>query len=482
LKLHILGIGGTFMGGIAALARELVHEVEGSDANVYPPMSTQLERLGIVLKQGYAAENLVPPPDLVVVGNAMTRGNAAVEHMLDERLRYVSGPQWLGETVLATRRVLAVAGTHGKTTTTSLLAWILECAGRAPGFLVGGVPANFGVSARLGGKPPLAPPSASADGPPLSRFAGEGRSSPPAAADFVIEADEYDTAFFDKRSKFVHYRPSIAILNNLEYDHADIFPDVAAIQRQFHHLVRTVPRNGRLIVNAEDARLDEVLAMGCWTPVETFGIDAGDWRARLTAPDGSSFVVSHADSELGAAEWTLSGRHNVMNALAAISAAHAAGVAPVDAIAALATFRNVARRMELVGEHAGVRVYDDFAHHPTAIATTLAGLRAKAGTARILVGMEPRSNSMRMGAHADELAPSLADADAVVFLKRPELPWDATRVVDALGGRGRTAASVDALVDALLAQVRVGDHVVFMSNGGFENAPRRFAAALATKG
>jgi UDP-N-acetylmuramate: L-alanyl-gamma-D-glutamyl-meso-diaminopimelate ligase len=481
LKLHILGICGTFMGGIAALARELGHEVEGSDANVYPPMSTQLERLGIALKQGFAAENLMPPPDLVVVGNAMTRGNAAIEYMLDERLRYVSGPQWLGETVLAGRRVLAVAGTHGKTTTTSLLAWILECAGRAPGFLVGGVPANFGVSARLGGKPSLTPPSASADGSPLSRFAGEGRSPTPAAADFIIEADEYDTAFFDKRSKFVHYRPTIAILNNLEYDHADIFPDVAAIQRQFHHLVRTVPRSGRLVVNAEDARLAEVLAMGCWTPVETFGIDAGDWRARLTAADGSSFVVAHAGRELGEASWSLGGRHNVMNALAAIAAAHAAGVEAATAIAALATFRNVARRMELVAEHAGIHVYDDFAHHPTAIATTLAGLRAKVGAARILVGMEPRSNSMRMGAHADDLAPSLADADAVVFLKRPELPWDAGRIVDALGGRGRIVASVDALVADLLAQACAGDHVVFMSNGGFENAPRRFASALAQR-
>jgi UDP-N-acetylmuramate: L-alanyl-gamma-D-glutamyl-meso-diaminopimelate ligase len=481
LKLHILGICGTFMGGIAALARELGHEVEGSDANVYPPMSTQLERLGIALKQGFAAENLMPPPDLVVVGNAMTRGNAAIEYMLDERLRYVSGPQWLGETVLAGRRVLAVAGTHGKTTTTSLLAWILECAGRAPGFLVGGVPANFGVSARLGGKPSLTPPSASADGSPLSRSAGEGRSPTPAAADFIIEADEYDTAFFDKRSKFVHYRPTIAILNNLEYDHADIFPDVAAIQRQFHHLVRTVPRSGRLVVNAEDARLAEVLAMGCWTPVETFGIDAGDWRARLTAADGSSFVVAHAGRELGEASWSLGGRHNVMNALAAIAAAHAAGVEAATAIAALATFRNVARRMELVAEHAGIHVYDDFAHHPTAIATTLAGLRAKVGAARILVGMEPRSNSMRMGAHADDLAPSLADADAVVFLKRPELPWDAGRIVDALGGRGRIVASVDALVADLLAQARAGDHVVFMSNGGFENAPRRFASALAQR-
>ncbi|NCT66854.1 MAG: UDP-N-acetylmuramate:L-alanyl-gamma-D-glutamyl-meso-diaminopimelate ligase [Rhodanobacteraceae bacterium] len=486
MRLHILGICGTFMGGIAALARELGHTVEGSDANVYPPMSTQLERLGITLKAGYRAEHLgsadpAQAPDLVIVGNALSRGNPAIEHMLDARLPYVSGPQWLGETLLAQRRVLAVAGTHGKTTTTSLLAWILEAQGRAPGFLIGGVPANFGVSARLGGWATLTPPSASADGPPLSRDAGEGRRTQPAAADFVLEADEYDTAFFDKRSKFVHYRPSIAILNNLEYDHADIFPDVAAIQRQFHHLVRTVPGNGRLIVNAEDARLAEVLAMGCWTPVETFGIDAGDWRARLLAADGSAFVVSHQGRELGEARWSLTGRHNVMNALAALAAAHAAGADMAPALAALGTFRNVARRMELVGEHAGVRVYDDFAHHPTAIATTLAGLRAQVGAARILVGMEPRSNSMRLGAHAHELAPSLRDADGVVFLQRPELPWDAARVVDALGGRGRAAPSVDDLVAALLAQARAGDHVVFMSNGGFENAPRRFAAALAQR-
>ena len=496
MKLHILGIGGTFMGGVAALARELGHEVEGSDANVYPPMSTQLERLGIVLQQGYRAEHLGGgsgdgAPDLVIVGNALSRGNPAIEHVLDARLPYVSGPQWLGETLLARRRVLAVAGTHGKTTTTSLLAWILESAGREPGFLVGGVPANFGVSARLGGNAgdytpaSLIPPSASARPAaarsgfdPLSRFAGEGRSCSPAAADFVIEADEYDTAFFDKRSKFVHYRPSIAILNNLEYDHADIFPDVAAIQRQFHHLVRIVPGNGRLIVNAEDARLAEVLAMGCWTPVETFGIDSGDWRARLLAADGSAFVVSHRGRELGEAHWALSGRHNVMNALAALAAAQAAGVDAAQALPALADFRNVARRMERIGEYAGVRVYDDFAHHPTAIATTLAGLRAKVGAARILVGMEPRSNSMRMGAHAHELAPSLRDADAVVFLQRPELPWDAAHVVDALGGRGRTAGSVERLLADLLAQARPGDHVVFMSNGGFEGAPRRFFAAL----
>ncbi|MGH8171846.1 MAG: UDP-N-acetylmuramate:L-alanyl-gamma-D-glutamyl-meso-diaminopimelate ligase [Rhodanobacteraceae bacterium] len=457
MKLHILGICGTFMGGIAALARELGHEVEGSDANVYPPMSTQLEQLGIALKSGWRAENLEPAPDLVIVGNALSRGNAAIEHVLDARLPYVSGPQWLGDTLLGQRRVFAVAGTHGKTTTTSLLAWILESQGRNPGFLVGGVPANFGISARLGGT------------------RGEAGAEIP---DFVIEADEYDTAFFDKRSKFVHYRPSIAILNNLEYDHADIFPDVAAIQRQFHHLVRIVPGNGRLVVNAEDERLAEVLAMGCWTPIESFGIDAGDWRARLVKADGSEFAVSHHGREIGTARWNLTGRHNVMNALAALVAAHAAGVDVASALPALADFRSVARRMELIGESAGVRVYDDFAHHPTAIATTLAGLRARVGAARILVGMEPRSNSMRMGAHADELAPSLRDADAVVFLQRPELPWDAQRIVDALSGRGAAAPSVDALIAALQTQARAGDHVVFMSNGGFENAPRRFLAAL----
>jgi UDP-N-acetylmuramate: L-alanyl-gamma-D-glutamyl-meso-diaminopimelate ligase len=449
MRLHILGICGTFMGGVAALARELGHTVEGSDANVYPPMSTQLEALGIGLMSGYAAEHLQPAPDLVVVGNAMTRGNPAVEYMLDQRLRYISGPQWLGETLLADRDVLAVAGTHGKTTTTSLLAHLLESTGLAPGFLVGGVPGNFGVSARLGqGKP------------------------------FVIEADEYDTAFFDKRSKFVHYRPRIAILNNLEYDHADIFPDLAAIQRQFHHLVRTVPGNGRLIVNAHDVRLAEVLAMGCWTPVETFGIGCGDWQATLVEADGSAFTV-HRDGELiGDVRWPLLGNHSVMNALAALAAATAAGADPRALLPAFATFESVKRRMELVGEVNGVRVYDDFAHHPTAIATTLAGLRAKIGAARILVALEPRSNSMRQGAHAEALAPSLVDADAVVFLHRPELPWDASHVTAALDGRGSTAPTVDALIAALHAQAQPGDQVIFMSNGGFEAAPRRFVERL----
>lgn len=449
MRLHILGICGTFMGGVAALARELGHTVEGSDASVYPPMSTQLEALGIGLMSGYSAEHLQPAPDLVVVGNAMTRGNPAVEYMLDQRLRYVSGPQWLGETLLVERDALAVAGTHGKTTTTSLLAHLLEAAGLAPGFLVGGVPGNFGVSARL----------------------GQGRP-------FVIEADEYDTAFFDKRSKFVHYRPRIAILNNLEYDHADIFPDVAAIQRQFHHLVRTVPANGRLIVNAADERLAEVLAMGCWTPVETFGIGRGEWQATLDQADGSAFTVHRRGERIGQISWSLLGQHSVMNALAALAAAVAAGADAQKLLPAFASFESVKRRMELVGEVDGVRVYDDFAHHPTAIATTLAGLRAKVGEARILVALEPRSNSMRQGAHADALAPSLADADAVVFLHRPELPWDAGRITAALDGRGSTAATVDALIDDLRRQTMPGDQVIFMSNGGFENAPRRFVEQL----
>jgi UDP-N-acetylmuramate: L-alanyl-gamma-D-glutamyl-meso-diaminopimelate ligase len=464
MRLHILGICGTFMGGVAALARELGLDVEGSDTNVYPPMSTQLESLGIALMQGYTAAHLQPSPgrdapDLVVVGNAMTRGNAAVEYMLDQQLRYISGPQWLGETLLVDREVLAVAGTHGKTTTTSLLAHLLEQASKqpaskgqadlSPGFLIGGVPGNFGVSARL----------------------GSGRP-------FVIEADEYDTAFFDKRSKFVHYRPRIAILNNLEYDHADIFPDVAAIQRQFHHLVRTVPGNGTLIVNAHDQRLAEVLAMGCWTPVETFGIGCGDWQATLIEADGSAFTVHRSGELIGDVRWSLLGNHSVMNALAALAAASAAGADPRALLDAFASFESVKRRMELVGDVDGICVYDDFAHHPTAIATTLAGLRAKVGDARILVALEPRSNSMRQGAHADALARSLADADAVVFLHRAELAWDASQVTDALGGRGSTVATVDTLIDSLRALTKPGDQVIFMSNGGFEAAPRRFVARL----
>ena len=450
MKLHILGIAGTFMGGVAALARELGHAVEGSDQNIYPPMSTQLEQLGIALKQGYSPANISGDCDEIVVGNALSRGNEAVEHVLDAGLRYTSGAQWLSEQVLPGRDVLAVAGTHGKTTTTTILSYLLEAAGRSPGFLIGGVAEDFGVSARIGSGP-----------------------------DFVVEADEYDTAFFDKRSKFVHYRPLVAILNNLEYDHADIFPDVAAIQRQFHHLVRTVPRRGRLVVNGHDERLREVLAMGCWTPVERFGLDASfEWSARKLRDDGSMFAVMRAGEQLGIVEWPLLGDHNVLNGLAALAACAAVGVDAAAIIPSLAAFSSVKRRMEVIGERAGITLYDDFAHHPTAIATTLAGLRAKVGPARIVVAMEPRSNSMRLGAHAEALAPSLDIADVVVFLARPELPWDAGKVVGALKGEAHVVAGADTLIARLRTVVRAGDHVVFMSNGGFDGAPRRFRAAL----
>ena len=450
MKLHILGIAGTFMGGVAALARELGHAVEGSDQNIYPPMSTQLETLGITLKQGYSAENISADCDEIVIGNALSRGNAAVEAVLDAGRKYTSGAQWLSEQVLPGRDVLAVAGTHGKTTTTTILAYLLERAGREPGFLIGGVAEDFGVSARIG-----------------------------KGGEFVVEADEYDTAFFDKRSKFVHYRPLVAILNNLEYDHADIFPDVAAIQRQFHHLVRTVPRRGRLIVNGHDERLREVLAMGCWTPVERFGFDSSfEWSARKLREDGSVFVVIQDGKELGTVEWPMLGDHNVLNGLAALAACNAVGVDVASVIPSLAEFSSVKRRMEVIGEHAGITLYDDFAHHPTAIQTTLAGLRAKVGDARIVVAMEPRSNSMRLGAHADALAPSLDSADVVVFLARPELPWDADKVIAAIRGDAQAVADADALIAALKQKARAGDHVVFMSNGGFDGAPRRFLAAL----
>lgn len=450
MKLHILGIAGTFMGGVAALARELGHSVEGSDQAVYPPMSTQLETLGITLHQGYDPAHIGGDVDQVVVGNALSRGNAAVEAVLDAGRPYTSGAEWLRDHVLPGREVLAVAGTHGKTTTTTILSYLLEAAGRAPGFLIGGVAEDFGASARI----------------------GDGR-------EFVVEADEYDTAFFDKRSKFVHYRPAVAILNNLEYDHADIFPDVAAIQRQFHHLVRTVPARGRLLVNGHDTRLNAVLAMGCWTPVERFGFDtAFDWCAVKRRDDGSMFDVLRSGAHVGTVEWPLLGDHNVLNGLAALAACAAVGVEVADVLPALAAFRSVKRRLEVLGSAGGITVYDDFAHHPTAIATTLAGLRAKVGDARIVVAMEPRSNSMRLGAHAEALAPSLDLADMVLFLHRPELAWDAGAVVAAVRGEAHAVADVDALLADLTARVAPGDHVVFMSNGGFDGAPHRFAAGL----
>ena len=470
-KIHILGIAGTFMGGVAALARELGHQVEGSDQAVYPPMSTQLEMLGITLAQGYLPGNIGGDCDEVVVGNALSRGNAAVEAVLDAGRRYTSGAQWLAENVLPGRDTLAVAGTHGKTTTTTILAFLLQAAGREPGFLIGGVAEDFGVSARLG--TPLLPAGEGA------RRADEGRAEPAVRPLFVVEADEYDTAFFDKRSKFVHYRPLVAILNNLEYDHADIFPDVAAIQRQFHHLVRTVPGRGRLVVNGHDAHLADVLAMGCWTPVERFGFDASfEWSARKLADDGSRFAVLRGGEQLGIVQWPLLGDHNVLNGLAALAACAAVGVDVATVIPALAGFRSVKRRLEVIGDHGGVTVYDDFAHHPTAIATTLAGLRAKVGDARIVVAMEPRSNSMRLGAHAGALAPSLDIADAVVFLARPELPWEAAKVIAAVRGDAQVVADTDALLACLGEVARAGDHVVFMSNGGFDGAPRRFLAQL----
>jgi len=448
MHLHILGICGTFMGGLALLARGLGHRVSGSDANVYPPMSTQLEAAGIDLMEGYAAEHLEPAPDLVVVGNAMKRGFAAIEFMLDAGLPYVSGPQWLGEHLLQGRHVLAVAGTHGKTTTASMLAWLLEDAGLAPGFLIGGVPLGFGQSARL----------------------GEGRF-------FVVEADEYDTAFFDKRSKFVHYRPRTLVINNLEFDHADIFDDLAMIQRQFHHLVRTVPSTGLIVHPHSEAALDEVLAMGCWTPCQSTG-GGGDWSARLAAADGSAFAVLRGAERVGEVAWSHLGAHNVQNGLAAIAAGAHVGVEPAAACHALDRFQGVRRRMELRGDVRGVRVYDDFAHHPTAIATTLQGLRRRVGDARIVAVLEPRSNTMRMGVHRDALAAALAVADGVHVLAPPELGWDAAAALAGLGGSLSVHRSVDTIVAALAATSRAGDQVLIMSNGGFDGIHGRLLAAL----
>ena len=452
MHLHILGICGTFMGGIALLARALGHRVTGSDATVYPPMSTQLAAAGIDLMEGYAAEHLMPAPDVVVVGNAMKRGMPAVEHMLDAGLRYCSGPQWLAEHLLPGRHVLAVAGTHGKTTTSSMLAWVLEEAGLAPGFLIGGVAQAFGESARLGGGRP-----------------------------FVVEADEYDTAFFDKRSKFVHYQPRTLVLNNLEFDHADIFDDLAMIQRQFHHLVRIVPGSGLIVHPESDPALDAVLAMGCWTPRVTTG-DDGDWSAALDAADGSRFAVLHQGAAVGTIDWPHTGAHNVQNALATLAAAAHVGVDPKEAIAALSRFSGVKRRMELRGEVRGVRVYDDFAHHPTAIASTLEGLRRRVGEARIIAVLEPRSNTMRMGVHASALAASLGTADRVHVYAPPDLDWDAATALAPVGERLAIGSSVEAIVDRVVASARLGDHVLVMSNGGFGGIHQRLLDALADGG
>jgi UDP-N-acetylmuramate: L-alanyl-gamma-D-glutamyl-meso-diaminopimelate ligase len=452
VHVHILGLAGTFMGGVAAIAQAAGFRVTGSDRNVYPPMSTQLEALGIEVMQGYGPEQLQPRPDVVVVGNALSRGVPVVEALLDSGIPYVSGPQWLAEQVLAGRHVLAVAGTHGKTTTTSMLAWILEHAGLAPGFLIGGVPANFGATARLG--------------------AGEL---------FVIEADEYDTAFFDKRAKFVHYRPRTAVLNNLEYDHADIYPDVAAIRWQFNQLLRTVPSAGRVIVNGEDANLAATLAAGCWTPQESFGLAtaATDWSAEIEPGSaGRRFELRHLGRAIGMVDWTLIGAHNVMNALAAIAAANHVGVSPERAVTALGQFRGVKRRMEVRGVVGGITIYDDFAHHPTAIEATLRGLRAEVGAARIVAVLEPRSNTMRLGVHRDQLAPALAAADLSWLFNPADLGWDLPGAVHVLGGRARFAPSVENLVQTLADELRAGDHVLVMSNGGFGGLHDKLLAEL----
>ncbi len=438
MRIHILGICGTFMGGIAALAKAAGHEVSGSDANVYPPMSAQLAALGIALHEGYLPEHLKPAPDCVLVGNALSRGNPAVEAMLARGLPYLSGPQWLAQQVLGNRHVIAVAGTHGKTTTASMLAWILECAGLNPGFLIGGVPRDFGFSARLGG-----------------------------GGFFVVEADEYDTAFFDKGSKFLHYRPRTLILNNLEYDHADIFPDLASIETQFHYLVRGIPGNGLIVVNGADANLARVLEKGCWTPRETFALTDADWAARHVSADGSTFNVIHDGKTAATVEWELLGLHNVQNALAAIAAAGHAGVEPRQAAEALIRFQGVKRRLEVRAQIDGVTVYDDFAHHPTAIATTLAGLRKRVGKERIIAVLEPRSGSMKMGVHRDTLAASLEAADRVCVFQAANVAWDVTAALQSLGARANVSTDLEQLIRNVAGEIRHGDHVLIMSNGGF---------------
>ncbi len=456
MHIHILGICGTFMGGLALIARQMGYQVSGSDQNVYPPMSTQLEQQGIRLMEGYSAENLQVEPDLVVVGNAISRGNPEVEAVLDKGLHYISGPQWLADYVLKDKWVLAVAGTHGKTTTSSMLSWILEHLGFNPGFLIGGIPLNFGISARLG----------------ESSF-------------FVIEADEYDTAFFDKRSKFVHYRPRTAILNNLEYDHADIFPDLDAIKRQFHHLVRTIPGQGLIISPQSENNIRDVLAMGCWTPEETTAIDNGNgpatWNAKLINEDGSRFEVYRQQQLQGGIEWQLTGMHNVYNGLAAIAAARHIGILPADAIAALSRFKNVKRRMEVFARMENVTLYDDFAHHPTAIKSTLHGLRKQVGAERIIAVVEPRSNTMRMGVHTKTLALSLEDADQALIYQAPGLDWN----LSALENEAQNIAiahSLEDIIAILKREARYGGHFVLMSNGSFGGIYRRLEQALSDAG
>ena len=462
MHLHILGICGTFMGGIAAIARQAGHQVTGCDANVYPPMSTQLEAQGISLIEGFAADQLSLKPDLFVIGNVVSRGNPLMEAILDAGLPYVSGPQWLGEQILQHHHVLSVAGTHGKTTTTAMLTWILEANGQSPSYLVGGVPNNFDVSARI----------------------SQAQGSRPL---FVIEADEYDTAFFDKRSKFVHYRSSTAILNNLEFDHADIFADLAAIQTQFHHLVRTVPGNGRLIVNGDEAALQEVIQKGAWSPVEYFGNQHKEATWSFESLEHDGFLVKKKGQEIAQVTWdvlaNVAGRHNQMNALAAIAAAEHVGISPQNSAKALGTFKNVKRRLELVGQVNQISVYDDFAHHPTAIATTIDGLRRRIGRQRLLAVLEPRSNTMKLGVMKQQLPDSLAQADFVFAYGAKEgksaLGWDLQEAMHPMGQKAKTFDQLEALVQAVREIAMPGDHILVMSNGGFGGVHQQLLKAFA---
>lgn len=452
MRLHILGICGTFMSGIALLAKQRGDQVSGSDMNVYPPMSTQLSEQGIQLFEGYDPAHLDPAPDLVIVGNVIKRGNPAMEYVLNQKIPYISGPQWLFESVLYNRHVLAVAGTHGKTTTTSMLAWILEQNDQSTGFLIGGIPENFGVSARLGDAPY-----------------------------FVIEADEYDSAFFDKRAKFIHYHPKTLILNNLEYDHADIYPNLDAIKQQFHYLVRTVPGNGLIVTHATDPNLQDVLSKGCWTSTVTFSQQQGAWQAELMNADGSAFKVLHEGKEEGVVRWDLLGHHNVENALAATAAAHHAGVLAAQSCSALCEFKNVKRRMEMKNTINGVVIYDDFAHHPTAIATTLAGLRAKVGKARVIAVLEFGSYTMKSGVHKDKIEASLRLADKV-FCKTTDNDWGLKEVLASFKQPTASFETVDDLVSAIAAQALAGDHIIVMSNSGFGGIHGKLAEALRSRG
>jgi len=438
------------MGGIALLAREQGHEVSGSDQNVYPPMSTQLQESGIDLLQGYTEDHLKPAPDLVIIGNTLGRGNACIEYILNQGLPFTSGPQWLSENFLNDRYVLAVAGTHGKTTTTSMLAWLLDQAGKDTGFLIGGVAENFGISARSGS----------------SEF-------------FVIEADEYDTAFFDKRSKFIHYHARTQVINNIEYDHADIFNDIADVRRQFHHLMKTLPATGRVITRHGDAEIARVLDMGCWTPVQTFGLDDGDWTVNNQAADYSRFQVLADGRVQGTVEWGLIGAHNAENALAAIAAAESAGVSPQQACSILAGFRSVKRRLQQLAKINGITVYDDFAHHPTAVRATLAALRGRVGAERIIAVLEPRSNTMKMGVHKDTLGDSLAGADHIFLYQGPDVRWDLTVISTQLGDKCRNLKEINEIIAEILRLCRPGDHILIMSNGGFENFQQRLIERLA---